>query len=66
MTTDSDDNLPPRIHRVDRPDGRPQAHEQALRGRGRTADELDPMDDRGHGSKRTHAQDRSDDRDHDD
>lgn len=63
MTTDRNDG-PPRVHRVDRPDGKSQAHQQFERGRYREADELDAMDDRGRGSEREQAQGRSGDRDH--
>lgn len=59
MTTDRNDN-PPRVHRVDRPDGKPQAHAQFEAGRYHEADELDAFDDRGHGSERSQAQGRSD------
>lgn len=60
MTTQQDGNSPPRIHRVDRPDGTSQAHQQAEAGRYRTADELDAFDHRGQGTERTQAQGRSD------
>lgn len=59
MTIDRDDPTPPRVHRVDRPDGRSQAHQQAEAGRDRTADELDAFDDRGQGSPRSPSQDRA-------
>lgn len=60
MTTREDRNTPPRVHRVDRPDGKSQAHQQAEAGRYRTADELDAFDDRGQGSEHMQAQGRSD------
>jgi hypothetical protein len=58
MTTDRDDQTPPRVHRVDRADGKSQAHQQAEAGRYRTADELDAFDDRGQGSQRSQVQGR--------
>ncbi len=58
MTTDKNDG-PPRVHRVDRPDGRSQAHQQFEAGRYREADELDAKDDQGQVSERSQAQGRS-------
>ena len=43
MTRDPGDTLPPRTHRVNRPDGRSRPREQALQADRRTADELDPV-----------------------
>jgi hypothetical protein len=60
MSTERDDQTPPRVHRVDRPDGKSQAHQQAEAGRCHTADELDAFDDRGQGSERSQAQGRAD------
>lgn len=63
MTTNKDSNPPKRTSVPDRPDGEPQAHER-LDSRGyKTADQLNPRNDRGQGDEREQAQGRGNDPD---